>query len=254
MNLRRYNEVLFAVLMSGAVIVAVAYGIHDWARWREERAADARMTHGPGAIPTNDMSGRSVAVCLPSFAAGTDFQYFPVASVRTQQEMTNGPIAAWTSNLGEACHLGEGVSGGIFDVVIRNSATNEQRLALNHPGQVLDMTLPDPACSSGAGSVPCATVFWLLRDEDSNQDGVVDARDNAVLYVSDLSAKQLFRLSPKDASVLDWVWNSRSGEVLMQIRRSAGGTEVVNARLQPPAPGISVVQAQTLEQLQRAAQ
>jgi hypothetical protein len=118
---------------------------------------------------------------------------------------------------------------------------------------VLDMTLPDSSCAAGAGSVPCGTIFWLVRDEDSNQDGVIDARDNTILYVSDLSARELFRVSPKDASVLEWTWNSRSSEVLLQVQR-ATGTEVVNARLQPAVPGTVVVQPRVLEQLQRAAQ
>lgn len=245
MNLRRYNEILFAVAVSGAVVVFIVhllrFGSHGAA---SERAAP------PGAPPSErgapaSASERSLALCLPSFAAGTDWQYFPVAA-------TGGLSGtAWTGNLGEACHLPEGSSAGIFDVVIRNSSTNEQRLLLGHPGQILDMTLPDPACGSGVGSVPCNTIFWLVRDRDSNQDGVVDARDETILYVSDLSARYLSRVSPPDSSVLDWVWNARSGEVLLQVQLASGGTKVVNARLQPAAPGIEVVVPRVLDQLQR---
>jgi hypothetical protein len=252
MNLRRYNEVLLAVVLTAALLALVLHLIQILWQHASHGSAEHR-SNASVQVALSPQSGRSVALCLPSFAPGTDYQYFPAAAVRSAGEIASGAETPWTSNLNEACHLPEGASGGIFDVVIRNSATNEQRLVLNHPGQVLDMTLPDAACSSGAGSVPCGMVFWLLRDEDSNADGVVDARDNTILYVSDLSAKQLFRLSPKDTSVLDWVWNSRSGEVLMQIRRGAD-TEVVNARLQPAAPGNVVVQPQTLEQLQRALQ
>jgi hypothetical protein len=116
------------------------------------------------------------------------------------------------------------------------------------------MTLPDPGCATGAGSVPCNTIFWLVRDEDSNQDGVIDARDSTILYVSDLAARTLSRVSPKDSSVLDWMWNARSGEVLLQVQLASGGTKVVNARLQPAAPGIEVVVPRVVDQLQRAVQ
>jgi hypothetical protein len=250
MNLRRYNEILFAVLMTAVAIGLIVHWTHQV--WHRQRRPGAAMTSpssgGSSAAPT-----RSPALCLPLFAVGTDYQYFPVAAVRASGEVSVGPGAAWTANLAQACHLPEGTSGAVFDVIIRNSSTNEQRLLLNHPGQVLDMTLPEPGCASGAGAVPCGTIFWLLRDEDSNQDGVVDGRDNAILYVSDLSARQLLRVSPGDASVLDWTWTARFGEILLQVQR-AGSTEVVNARLQPPAPGSAVVQPRVLEQLQRAMQ
>jgi hypothetical protein len=255
MSLRRYNEIMLAVVLTVALLAFLLYLSRvAWQASIQHRAGN-RAPESVADVPgVRSSLGRSMALCLPAFAAGTDYQYFPVTAVRSAAEIASGAGASLTTNLSEACHLPEGVLGGIFDVVIRNSATNDQRLVLNHPGQVLDMALPDPSCASGAGSVPCGTVFWLLRDEDSDSDGVIDARDSSILYVSDLSAKQLFRLSPKDASVLDWVWNSRSGEVLMQIKRAGGATEVVNARLQPEAPGISVVQAQTLEQLQRVLQ
>jgi hypothetical protein len=254
MNLRRYNEILFAVVVTGALIVSIVYLI----RWR---------THGPhdqGSGPPEARTAaqgpaaggaqRSLALCLPSFVVGTDYQYFPVAAVRAASDGPGGTSPPWTTNLSEACHLPEGTSDGIFEVVIRNSATNEQRLLLGHPGQILDMTLPDPGCATGAGSVPCNTIFWLVRDEDSNQDGVIDARDGTILYVSDLAARSLSRVSPKDSSVLDWTWNARSGEVLLQVQLASGGTKVVNARLQPAAPGIEVVVPRVLDQLQRAVQ
>ena len=135
--------------------------------------------------------------------------------------------------------------------MIRNGSTNEQRLLLGRPGQIMDMTLPDAGCGSGVGQVPCNTIFWLVRERDSNQDGVVDAREETILYASDLAARSLSRLSPPDSSVLDWIWNARSGEVLLQVQLAAGGTKVVNARLQPISSGSEVVVPRVLDQLQR---
>ena len=247
MNLRRYNEILFAVAVTGAVVVFIVHLLRFGMHGHGEGSAQVPGAPPPGQIAAAPGSPeRSLALCLPSFAAGTDWQYFPVAA-------TGGSLSGqpWTGNLSEACHLPEGSSAGIFDVVIRNSSTNEQRLLLGHPGQILDMTLPDPGCGSGVGSVPCNTIFWLIRDRDSNQDGVVDARDETILYVSDLAARSLSRVSPPDSSVLDWIWNARSGEVLLQVQLSSGGTKVVNARLQPAAPGIEVVVPRVLDQLQR---
>lgn len=252
MNLRRYNEILFAVVVTAAAVALVVYllrlGVHGH---REEGAGM------PGALsPSSDGAAsagarRSLAVCLPSFAPGSDWQYFPVAAVGAvpAAAATNTP---WITNLTEACHVPEGSFQGIFDVLIRNGSTNEQRLLLGHPGQILDMTLPDPGCGSSVGPVPCNTIFWLVRDRDSNKDGAVDARDDTILYASDLAARSLSRLSPPDSSVLDWVWNARSGEVLLQVRLATGDTKVVNARLQPTAPGSEVVVPRVMDQLQRA--
>jgi hypothetical protein len=251
MNLRRYNEILFAVVVTAAAVVFVVhllrFGLHGH---HEERAGVPGAPSPPARSFAPAGAERSLALCLPSFAPGTDWQYFPVAAVG------GVPAAAaastpWITNLREACHLAEGSFQGIFDVVIRNSSTNEQRLLLGHPGQILDMTLPDPGCGSGVGPVPCNTIFWLVRNGDSNQEGVVDARDETILYASDLAARSLSRLSPPDSTVLDWIWNARSGEVLFQVQLATGGTKVVNARLQPAAPGTEVVVPRVLNQLQR---
>ena len=251
MNLRRYNEILFAVVITAAAVVFVVrllgFGSH---RHHEERTGITGAPSPSGGGPAPAAAGRSLALCLPSFAPGSDWQYYPVAALGgvPAAAVTSTP---WTTHLRDSCHLPDGSFQGIFDVVIRNSSTNEQRLLLGHHGQILDMTLPDPACGSNVGEVPCNTIFWLVRDRDSNQDGVVDARDDTILYASDLAARSLSRLSPPDSSVLDWIWNARSGEVLLQVQLATGGTKVVNARLQPPAPGSEVVVPRVLDQLQR---
>ena len=257
MNLRRYNEILFAVVVTAA---AVAFAVHLWRfglhGHHEERvgASGAPPPAATSLAPADAV--RSLALCLPSFAPGTDWQYFPVAAVGAAPA-TLAASTPWTTHLSEACHLAEGSFQGVFDVVIRNSSTNEQRLLLGHPGQILDMTLPDPGCGSNVGEVPCNTIFWLVRERDSDQDGEVDvgagAGDQTVLYASDLAARYLSRLSPPGSSVLDWIWNARSGEVLLQVQLATGGTKVVNARLQPSAPGNEVVVPRVMDQLQREA-
>jgi hypothetical protein len=249
MNLRRYNEILFAVVVTAAAVLFVVYLLRYGLHGHPGERAGVPGAPPPGSAPAG--AERSLTLCLPAFAPGTDWQYFPVAAVG------GVPAAAaastpWTTNLIEDCHLAEGSFQGIFDMVIRNSSTNEQRLLLGHPGQILDMTLPDAACGSGTGPVPCNTIFWLVRDRDRNQDGEADAPDETILYASDLAARSLSRLSPPDSSVLDWVWNARSGEVLLQVQLATGGTKVVNARLQPASPGIEVVVPRVLDQLQRA--
>jgi hypothetical protein len=252
MNLRRYNEILFAVVITAAAVVFVVHLLRFGLHGHHEKRAGVTGAPSPpstGLAPAG--AERSLALCLPAFAPGTDWQYFPVAAVGAVPAAA-APGTPWTTDVSQACHLAEGSFQGIFDVVIRNSSTNEQRLLLGHPGQILDMTLPDPACGSNVGPVPCNTIFWLLRERDSNQDGVVDARDETILYASDLAARYLSRLSPPDSSVLDWIWNSRSGEVLLQVQLATGGTKVVNARLQPAAPGSEVVVPRVLDQLQRA--
>lgn len=243
MNLRRYNEILFAVVVTAAAVVLVVhllrFGLHhhhgEGAGVTGAPSPPSRSVAAPGAE-------RSMALCLPSSAPGSDWQYFPVVAVGAV------PAAAaastpWTTDVSQACHLAEGSFQGVFDMVIRNTSTNEQRLLLVHPGQILDMTLPDAGCGSAVGPVPCNTIFWLLRERDSH--------DETVLYASDLAARSLSRLSPQDSSVLDWVWIARSGEVLLQVQLATGGTKVVNARLQPTAPGSEVVVPRVLDQLQR---
>jgi hypothetical protein len=251
MNLRRYNEVLFAVVVTAAAVLFAVHLLRFGLNGHREERTGVPGAPSPAGSPSVPLGGgeRSLALCLPSFVPGTDWQYFPVAAEGAGPAAV--PSTPWLTNLSEACHLPEGSFQGIFDVVIRNSATNEQRLLRGRPSQILDMTLPDPACGSNVGPVPCNTIFWLVRDRVSNQDGAVDAPEETVLYASDLAARSLSRLSPPGSSVLDWVWNARSGEVLLQVQLAGAGTKVVNALLQPASQGSEVVVPRVMDQLQR---
>jgi hypothetical protein len=237
MSLKRYNEILFALLGSGTVLaVLIALLGHPFGF----RSPPARL-QTPTSNPTTAQQTlpSAPALCLPLLAARTDYQYFPVASSRMAADADTAAPAG-TLDFTQLCHFPAGSSNRVFNVIVRNSATNEQRLVLNRPGQVLDVTLPDPDCASGTGPVPCGTVFWLIRDGDA-----------AVLYASDLAARELYRLSPQGASVLDWVWNSRSGEALIQVRRRGSEADIVSARVMPPAEGTPVIEVPILQQLHR---
>ena len=143
---------------------------------------------------------------------------------------------------------------------MRNTSTNEQRLLLSQPAQVVSLSIPDAKCAAGEGDTPCGMLLWVIRDKDTNHDGVVNFKDADTLYASELSAKTLNRLSPADATVLDWTWDALSGEVLMQIRRDvnhdgefsdADGSEVVSAKVPGVAEGTSILRTDLLQQLQR---
>ena len=88
----------------------------------------------------------------------------------------------------------------------------------------------------------------------SLEQGKLAARQVGLALLATLKSQlgSLSRVSPPDSSVLDWIWNARSGEVLLQVQLARGGTKVVNARLQPAAPGSEVVVPRVMDQLQRA--
>src|ERR1700678_2826529 len=107
MNLRRYNEILFAVVITAA---AVAFAVHLLGfgphRHHDQRAGVTGAPSPSGGESPAAGAKRSLALCLPSFAPGSDWQYFPVAA------LGGAPAAApastpWTSHLRESCHLAD---------------------------------------------------------------------------------------------------------------------------------------------------
>src|ERR1700728_4078514 len=99
MNLRRYNEILFAVVVTAAAIVFVVHLLRFGLHGHHEDRAGAPSPPAGNLAPTG--AERSLALCLPSFAPGNDWQYFPVAAVG------GVPAAAaastpWTTSLIEA--------------------------------------------------------------------------------------------------------------------------------------------------------
>lgn len=236
MNLKKYNQLLVAVLgtagllgAGGILMLIVAESVSEN---RVPRILIADQEPDGARIDEQEL-----LFCSPSFIDGSGVQLIPVA-VRNLDEdqdvrLRSGSLAAVSyaesrsMYYGGGCRLSRyGGSSRIFNVIVRSDAMSPQRLLLDEPAQIDSLTLPHDSCVEGEGSLPCGMLLWLIRDRDSNGDGAIDDRDALVAFHSDLQVTELRAATPADVSVVSFSWDSKRGSILYLVRtdRSGEGT------------------------------
>jgi hypothetical protein len=266
LNLKRYNERLLAFIGTSVVLGAVVLATMALLATRASRP-DPGIAVGPATGP---MPAQSLSMCSPIVVEGTDFQYLPVAAlldmrtgraVAMHSEYMMTDLASQTRLQGCVMRSGESIGSIVVNVVVRNVSTNEQRLVLTGPAVITDLQLPRTGCEKGEGGVPCNHALWMIRNTDTNHDGIIDERDAEALYVSSLTGTDLRQVSPSGTAVKGWSWDFRSRELLIQVVPNTGkgakidelaGVEVYSAPIDGATPPRRVMDEKLLEQLRKS--
>jgi hypothetical protein len=225
MSFRRYNEILIALCGTLALAILV-FGFG-----REFIPAGWRHAGGsPGIVvrPTGAAAGAPAATgaprprivpCDPVLVPESAFQLLPIgiALPRGARGNISYVSAKYVAQAAEGtvhCREDGDSEAVAVDVVIRNGETGEQRLLLDRPAQVRAIVPAERECA--AFGVPCGMIYWIIRDEDVNHDGVIDWKDGDALFQSGLDGKSLVRLSPRGYSIVRWFHHVRTGDLLIE--------------------------------------
>jgi hypothetical protein len=259
MTLQRYNQIAIAILstLAFAGIAAIAVIAAD-------NTFGKRDTQGI-SIGHSDRPKQkeNLVLCLPEHVAGSDYEYFPVAAVVAADEhetpiLASARVFKYEYDAAFAGYCGRSGYGRIFNVAVKNIRTQEERLLLAKPAQVVSLIVPDEKCKEGAGQLPCGTLLWTLRPTDTNKDGTIDYKDAAVAYLSGESAVELTQLTPLDTTFLSARWIAEQRTLLLQIRRDTNkdgqfteedGSEVTAVSLDHPAMGTPALKGEILKTL-----
>lgn len=224
MRLERYNQLLIAVLGTGAGIggVALAAGLALLAL-REARPARILVDQQAPDRPRQEL-----VFCQPTIVPKSGLQLLPVA-VRAIDEskdvrVTSPPGLASYSPSDQNCGLSRyGWAGQIFNVVVRTPGTDQQRLLLDRPSQIEALHMPHEDCARGEGPVPCGLLQWHIRDTDSNADGAISGEDALVAYHSSSVVDELRPVTPGEASLVTFLWDPKRNSILFQVRFDRSG-------------------------------
>jgi len=265
MTLRRYNEILIAILATAAVIGIPALWVSNYVA---RHSYDPPSGIVPGGIKGEKGVPQTLSMCTPIVVPGSDVELFPVAGVRVDGSAGNvsvGPMelrmqVSSAATLIGRCDLPRDTSHVVFNVVARNIHTDLQTLVFDHPVLFMAVVYPPADCKPESSVSPCDRLLWSVRDEDTNHDGALDAKDAEALFVSGLSGTGLARLSPQGVNVRSWVWDGRSGELLSKVQRprpdgsfmEQGAEEVLSARIVAPAEAGPVLQPEIVTALKKA--
>lgn len=272
MQLRHFNEVLFAALGSllllGIVIAAVIAGVQAIPEEEETRGIVVAPEPLAGE-PAMQRPPQSLVFCSPTVVDGSAFQYFPVAAV-SAVDARRAPVVSMAAEMkfrslppmpSFDCNLAYAGDGSrIFNVVVRNPDSGEQYLLLNGFGQIDALQSPARECEEGIGATPCGVLIWNIRRQDTSGDGAVNGDDALVAYRSDLSARELLPLTPPDATVLSMLWHAPAREFLFRIRRDTtgdslftdeDGSEMLAVSLDAPGEAQGVIDPALVSALER---
>lgn len=251
MKLERYNHLLIALLGTGAILagVALAAWIAVLAIWQAQPARILLDPQGP------DGPRQELLFCQPTIVPGSGLQLLPVAvrAVDGSEDVgvTSPPVISSYVRTDRNCGLSQyGWAGQIFNVVVRGPREEQQRLLVDRPAQIEALHLPKADCAKGEGPVPCGVLQWHIRDTDSNGDGAISEDDALIVYHSTSAVAELRPVTPREASLVAFVWDPEQGSILFQVRfdRNADGrydeqdpTEILVLDLEPGATAREVV-------------
>lgn len=269
MKLQRYNEVLLAVLGTGALLFAIIEVATSF--WPRQPAGQEGVQVGP--LPgANRPQKQALEFCEPHAVAGTAFEYFPVAVVDQADAARDPHLSGSTYGLavrvvGDDYYPQPGCQGGssrrVTNIVIQDRSRNLERLLLEKPGLVDSILLPSARCGEGEGPVPCGVALWMLRSEDSNGDGRLSAQDVRSTWASDLDGGNLRRLTPEGQSTEDVHWLPQGDRMVIRVRPDSNGNGIYTdedgvrllaTRATMPAMATELMGAATMEALLRAIQ
>ncbi len=227
MTLRRYNEVVGAILLTLALLGALAGGVAFLVSLNSPKGQP------PGVVVQTENKAKpkqALVFCPPWVVENSEFEYFPVAAVVQDNADQNPTISPYSISTSQGYASARTTSadclyGGmigysrVFNVVIRGTAPGSERLLLAQPAQIESLTKPAPHCKEGQGDLPCGLLLWKIRPADSNQDGVINRADALVAYVSGLAGNDLRPITPPDATVLSSSWLSKSNRLVFVVQR-----------------------------------
>jgi hypothetical protein len=244
MNLKRYNDWIIAI--AGTAVGAIAlYGLvrvtYEFLRSLGSHDQPPGIALHP--MPTAKPTQQTVVYCEPILVAGSDTQLVPVAAVSTKDE--NEPVSVgyalarlslrkydsrpYYTNINCAV---PGIDRAMrpFNLIVRNSRSNEQRLLLSAPAQVFGISAPPEDCKPEHSNVPCDALLLSIRDTDANKDGLLDEKDPVSLYVADPDLHALHRVSPEGWEVRNWIWDAHARSLVLLVsdgRKDVPTTDVL---------------------------
>jgi len=232
MNIKRYNQILVAVLGTAGLLGAMGILLLIAVEYvREDR--EPRIVLEESANGEVDEIEQDLMFCSPTFVHGSAMQLIPVA-VRSRNE--DGEVRLRSGGLARSaayskgsyyrggCHLSQHMkSSQIFNVIARGAGTSSQRLLFTKPTQLAEFHMPHEACAERVGGLPCDMLLWLVRDRDSNGDGAIDDSDGLVAYHSDLKATALHAATPQEVSVVSFTWDTERNSLLYLVRIDQSG-------------------------------
>lgn len=266
-GLERYNQIVLAIIGSG-VIAAVAVSaliglatllysmLHSDSGGMEVAVIDENTAQGA------ERKASLYDFCQPLAVYESPNQLIPVVSdqfaVRKIAAESRLSKMAYESYSPAPTYGACGIHGsdrrsGTVNVIIRNVDDNTVHLLLKENAVIRSMEYPQlPANEYGRSAEafpPVGTLYWEIAFEDSNNDSVIDEKDDLGAYLSNPDGSQLERITPAQSRVLEKSYDRKRNLLTLRILQDTNSDKELNDADKPSLIEVNVTKRKMVREV-----
>lgn len=103
------------------------------------------------------------------------------------------------------------------NIAFTHVETGETHLLLDRRALITQFWYHDPKAEYSA-KLPAVLIMGIV-ERDTTRDGLIDSRDNATGYISNISGKQMWRITPENTDMLHFSFDPSGRWLIVCIRR-----------------------------------
>lgn len=269
LKLERYNQILWAVIGTGVVVVTAVVVLTATVA-----ALYALFKSRPGvpvAVVEETTPGGPDAAhydfCHPIAVHGSPYQLIRVVTDRLV--VRNKPALLYKQNnfsgvssearFYDSCALyGSGRPSAVANVLVRHAGSGTMQLLLKENAVIQALEYPRPPVSNEDPELaptfpPPGVLYWEIAFEDSNGDNVIDEHDDSGAYLSDVDGRNFTRITPAASRVLEKTYDKPRQRLTLRIVRDTNGDRKLDDEDAPSLIEVSLPERKMVrEMLNRA--
>lgn len=106
--------------------------------------------------------------------------------------------------------------GNCNNIIFYNKKNDETHLLLQKPAIISQFYFP--YYDKEYTGEKYYFILLGIREDDTNLDGYINEEDAETVYLSDLSGKTMFKITPDNTQLVDWFIDMPTNNILMKVR------------------------------------
>ena len=219
MKLDAYNKIIWAVIGTGAIlgfilVIALSLAGIFYSQTKGVRVEQARSLKPQGKV---------LVYYDPINLTQSPYTMIPVGfKVVPGSEAATGD----RYNIGMACKRCisgsySGYRGEFNNIVFRSKTDNSSFLLLDKKGVITSFYYPSHEQGEKDNKKDFNFLLFSIVEYDTSGDGVLNDRDADTVYLSNLSGKNLIKISPANTKLVDWNIDYDSQKAYLTLRRDS---------------------------------
>lgn len=267
-GLERYNQIVWAIIGSGVVVavtVSVLVGLAAmlYSMLHSDRGGMEIAVIDENAAQGAERKSSLYDFCQPLAVYGAPYQLIRVVSdqfaVRKMAAEFKARKSAYESYSPEPNYGACGIYGsdrrtGTINIIVRNVEDNSVHLLLKENAVIQSVEYPQPPAKNEYGKTaedfpPTGTLYWEIAFEDSNNDSVIDEKDDLGAYLSNPDGSQLARITPSQSRVLEKSYDRKRNLLTMRILRDTNSDKVLDDKDKPSLIEVGVAERKMIREV-----